>query len=113
VRDDFGIEEIHAVKVALTKDQVLHFNLRPMMKAKQSSARYARFAEKYGDDVYELEALEPATLQQVVREAIESTIDVDLFNTEVQSEGKDAQFLAALRKKAVASLSTLVSEASA
>src|SRR5437868_6646885 len=107
MRDDFDIDEIHAVKVALTQNQVRQFNLPPIMKAKESSSRYAGFAEKYGDDVWELEALEPAILQQLVREAIESVIDVDLFNSEQQAEREDARYLAAFRSRAVAALGKL------
>lgn len=49
------------------------------------------------DDVFELEALEPATLQQILTEAIESVIDQDFYNREVEAESNDAAFLDGVR----------------
>ncbi len=37
---------------------------------KETSSRFAEFASKYGTDVYELEALSPEMLQQLVDEAV-------------------------------------------
>ena len=39
LRDDFGIDTIHAVKIALTAKQVAAHKLPPMMKAKRKSSR--------------------------------------------------------------------------
>lgn len=97
LRDDFGIARVSAVKVALTAEQVKQFNLPPMMKAKRGSSNYARFVEAHGDDVFELEALAPETLQTLLQEAIDSVIDVEAFNHELAQERLDAQHLAAVR----------------
>jgi hypothetical protein len=59
MRDDFGIDNITPIKVALTKDQVVEMGLPPVMKAKQTSSRCAKFTERHGDDVFELEAVPP------------------------------------------------------
>src|SRR5262249_35902416 len=70
-RDDFGIKSVRPVKVALTHSQVTEFGLPPaQMKAKKSSSRYRQFVDKYGDSVYELEAVPPDRLQTVLRAAI-------------------------------------------
>ena len=90
MRDDFDVEEIHAVKVALTAEQVDRFKLPPLMKAKAGSSRYKGFVAKHGEQVFELESLRPETLQQLVREAIESVIDRDAFSAEIAAERKDA-----------------------
>ncbi|MFH1923063.1 MAG: ParB N-terminal domain-containing protein [Planctomycetota bacterium] len=98
MRDDFGIDKITAVKVALTVDQVEEYELPPMMKAKTGSATYDRFTTKYGDDVFELEALDPETLQTILRDAIDSVIDVDAFNAEIDAEKADAAYLQGVRR---------------
>jgi hypothetical protein len=98
MRDDFGIEKIEPVKVALTADQVRKLRLPPIMKAKRDSSRYGRFVAKHGDDVFELEALPPDRLQQILRAAIDAVIDVKAFNAEIDMEKKDAAYLAATRK---------------
>jgi hypothetical protein len=101
MRDDFGITQIHAVRAALTAEQVKRFDLPPEIKAKKTSVHFDKFTKKNGGDtVFELEALHPAQLQQVVREVINSVVDVEAFNREVEAEKKDSVYLAALRKRA-------------
>ena len=98
VRDDFDVSEIHAVKVALTADQVEQHRLPPIMRAKESSSRHDKFVARHGHNVFELEALEPAELQRIVREAIESVIDRAALTAEIEAERADAAFLAGVRR---------------
>jgi len=104
MRDDFGIVNVDALKVALTADQVAEHNLPPRMKAKKGSSTYKRFVEKHGHDVFELEALPPDTLQELLRDAIDSVMDVAALNYEIGEEKKDAAFLAEARQTAVNAL---------
>jgi hypothetical protein len=48
LRDDFAIDSIHAVKVALTAEDVKNHDLPSDMDAKESSPNYEKFVEKYG-----------------------------------------------------------------
>jgi hypothetical protein len=98
LRDDFGIEEIEPVKVALTADQVDEYDLPPGGKAKTGSASYQRFTDEHGDDVWELEALPPETLQQVLTDAVDGVIDVEAFNQEIDAEKADAAKLEGVRR---------------
>lgn len=97
MRDDFGVRTVQAVKVALTADQVEEMQLPPQMKAKAGSSRRKRFTKKYGDDVFELEAVPALELQRLLREAIDAVLDPVAFNAELDAEKKDAANLAALR----------------
>ena len=99
MRDDFGIEGVHAIKVGLNLDHVTRFNLpRDIVKPKTSSPQYRKFVAKYGDrDVFEVEALRPAQIQQIVREAIDGVLDLAAFNAELDAEKRDAAFLAGVR----------------
>jgi hypothetical protein len=99
MRDDFDIAKIHPVKVALTGEQVQQFELPPMMTAKETSVNYEKFTTEHGNAVFELEALTPQQIQQVLREAIESVLDTDAFNREVEAEKQDALKIAALRTR--------------
>jgi hypothetical protein len=98
LRDDFGIQQVEAVKVALTKGQVEEMGLAPIHKAKKSSARYDGFVAEHGDDVFELEAVAPSRLQEIMRQAIDAVIDLDAFNAEVQREKTDAARLDGVRR---------------
>jgi hypothetical protein len=99
LRDDFGIPErrIEGIKVAITADQVQQYELEPIMSAKEKDSNYARFVDRHGDDVFELEALTPAQLEDILTDAIDAVLDIDAFNTELEQEKKDAAFLAAKR----------------
>jgi len=108
MRRDFGIANIDAVKVALTGDQVNTLTLPPAMKAKKTSVNYAKFHAKYGDDVFELEAVPPAKLQEILTDAIDSVLDVDLFNAEIDAESSDAEFLENTRRRTKAALAGVV-----
>jgi hypothetical protein len=98
MRDDFSIDNIHPIKVALTAKQVSQHKLPPIMQAKASSSRYKKFVSQHGKNVFELEALPPATLQRIVRSAIENVIDRDAFQTEIAAERADAKFLEGVRR---------------
>ncbi len=101
MQQDFGVWDIKAIKVALTREQVEAFDLPSdnLTEAKTTSPNYKRFFDKYGSDAYELEAIEPADLQELLTEAVESVIDVDAFNAEIDAEKEDVKFLDATRAK--------------
>lgn len=98
MKRDFKIADVCAIRVALTLDQVLKHQLPPKIKAKEGSSQCAKFVAKFGDDVHELEALSPGALQKILRDAIESTIDVAAFNHEIDEERKDAARIDSLRR---------------
>ncbi len=98
IRDDFGVEEIEPVKVALTHDQVNQLSLPVGGKAKKKDSKAKKFIDKYGDDVWELEALAPTALQKILSGAIDSVIDIEAFNHEVDREKEDAAKLAGVRE---------------
>jgi ParB-like chromosome segregation protein Spo0J len=99
MRDDFGIADLVPIQVALTVSQIKKFGLPPLMRAKKTSANYRRFANEYGDDVWELDALKTADLQAVLREAIEGVIDRQAFTHETEQEAQDLARLHALRQQ--------------
>lgn len=100
MRDDFGIENITAIKAGITPEQIKRFKLPPNnLEAKKKSSRYDAFVAKYGDKVYELEALSPTQLRTVLREAIDRAMDIDILNREIAAEKKDFMMLKAYREQ--------------
>ena len=97
LRDEFGIRHIEPIKVALTAAQIDMFHLTGDAEAKRSSSNYRKFVKKYGKEVYELEALRPAQLQGLISQAVDSVLDVEAFNAELDQEKSDAQSLALVR----------------
>ena len=97
MRDDFGISQTHPIKVALTDKQVDQFDLPSNLSAKVGSSNYRKFVERHGENVYELEALNPSDLQGLLGDAIDAVIDIDAFNCELNREHEDAAFLEGTR----------------
>jgi hypothetical protein len=110
IRDDFGIYGVEASKILLRKDQIGQWKLpHNGMEAKETSSKYKKFMEKYGENfVYELEAVPPPLMQKTVQEAIEATIDLKAFNKEVELEKKDAALLQAMKLSVQDSFLTMV-----
>lgn len=99
LRDDFGITNIHAVKVALTADDVRDNDLPSDMDAKVSSPNYQKFLRKYGSTkVVELDAAPVKLLQAKLRETIQSVIDVAEYNAQVELEKQDSAHIEAHRQ---------------
>ena len=98
LRDDFGLNP-HAVKVALTIEQVRDFGLPPGGDVKAGSTEAAAYVKKYGTtDTWELEALEPAALERLIRNAIEDATDPTIVNEERAAEEADAALLEGVRE---------------
>lgn len=98
LRDDFGIEDIYPVKVALTAEDVKNHNLPSDMDAKPTSSNYKKFVAKHGAKAVELDACPVKLLQSTLRERIHSVIDVEEFNRQLELEKADAVHVEAHRR---------------
>ena len=98
LRDDFGMKNIHPIKVALTADDVRDNDLPSDMDAKPSSPNYKKFVAKHGVKVAELDAAPVKLLQSSLRKAIESVIDVEEFNAQIDLERQDSAHVEAHRR---------------
>lgn len=106
LRDDFGLTNIHPIKVALTADDVRNNDLPSDMDAKVSSPNYKKFLSKYGTKVVELDAAPVRLLQDSLRQAIQSVIDVQEFNAQVELERQDAAHIEAHRRVVLEAIRT-------
>jgi hypothetical protein len=90
MRDDFGLDQAGGLQVAVTPWQIRELNLPPVMTAKEGNTQYDRFVATYDTNiVHELEAIEPATLSTILREAILAAIDRQAFEWERRQEVSD------------------------
>ena len=97
MRDDFGITNIHPIKAALTAEQVRTLNLPSSLEAKESSPNFNKFVARHGARVVELDAMPSPVLARALKEAIESVLDVEAFNSEVATEKVECAEIAARR----------------
>lgn len=74
-------------RIALNMDQIREFN-PPPNPAKLSDSRGEWYVEQYGPDSWELDALEPRVLTELIQSEIESVLDRELFDEQVELENK-------------------------
>ena len=99
LRDDFNLLTIHAVKVALTLEDVRSHDLPSDMDAKPSSPNYKKFTKRHGTTkAVELDAAPVKLPQSKLRDAIHSVIDVAEFNAQIEQEKQDAAHVEAHRQ---------------
>jgi hypothetical protein len=109
LRDYFHLE-VDARRVALTQDQVDLYSLPPGGNINdKNDVNKSSFRELYGENIYEVEALEPADLESIVEGAIMQTINISAYNYEIRQEEKDSQFLEAKRELIMAYAASLPS----
>lgn len=70
----FAGEDIEVRRLALNWDQIQRYN-PPPNPAKETDSRSAGYKEQYGNSSWELDALDPRVIQQLVRDEIEGLID--------------------------------------
>jgi hypothetical protein len=72
-------------RIALTFDQVHEYE-PPPNPAKTTDARYRSYADLYGDESWELDALEPRVIVDLIREAVESKIDHEFWEDALERQ---------------------------
>lgn len=83
----FGVRRLEVTKVALTMDQVRHYN-PPPNPAKITDSRAAKYIEEHGDSSWEVDALDPSVLVQLIEDEIEKYLDTDRMERVKQTKEK-------------------------
>lgn len=83
-------------RVALTWEQIEEY-APPPNPAKTTDARFQKYQEQYGDDSWELDALDPTVLSNVIKSAVEARIDWDIWHDckDRQARGQETLVLVA------------------
>jgi hypothetical protein len=93
-------ELVQATRCALTQEQVSQYNLpRNPDALKASDPRAKKYMKQFGNLAVELDALPPATLQSIVRCAIERRLDMELFAKAVAKQEEDVRQLGEYREQ--------------
>jgi hypothetical protein len=84
--------------IALNLDQIREHDL-PSIQAKPKDPRYAQYKKQHGTNCWELDALDPRQLRDILKREVESLIDWDAWNEEKDAERIAKRgFEAAVRK---------------
>src|SRR6185437_8884350 len=88
----FEVDYLTVTKLALTWDQIQKYN-PPPNPAKLSDSRAKAYIAKHGTSSWEVDALPPNVLQQIIRDAFKAEIDESLVKAIKAKEARDKQRL--------------------
>lgn len=86
---------VDVIRLGLNMDQVEQYD-PPPNPAKDSDTRFAQYAEQFGDECWELDALSPEVIEQLVRDAIEGVLDQDKWDAAREAEQHNEELLTKL-----------------
>lgn len=83
---------VHVQRVALNMAQIRRMN-PPPSPAKVADSRYRAYMEEFGDNSWELDAMEPAAMADVITRAVDQYRDMDLWKEAMQTEERGKKTL--------------------
>lgn len=86
------------IPIALTREQIIKYK-PPPNPAKKTDPRAKKFIKEHGSQSWEVDALRPEVLNQLLRDAILSLIDEAKYETVLEEEKNDIEKLEELKDK--------------
>lgn len=94
-----ALENFRIIAIGLTKAQIKQYKLPPN-PTKMTDSRSPAYIKAHGKQCWEVDALDPTVLTQIVEKNIESEIDMDVFEEMQKTESSDRLKLRAIINKA-------------
>jgi hypothetical protein len=88
----FGVEELKVVKIALTMEQIKKYS-PPPNPAKVTDARAKAYIEKFGEYSWEVDALPPEVLDDIVRAELKKAVDHAAMRRIKEQEERDMELI--------------------
>jgi hypothetical protein len=88
----FAGEPIQLRRIALNLSQVQQYRLPPN-PAKDTDSRYESYVEQFGTECWELDALDPTVIANLVRAELEELIDRRQWNAALEQEERNRSLL--------------------
>lgn len=89
---EFSGKDIEVKRLALNMDQVQQYD-PPPNPAKITDSRAENYIAEFGEESWELDALEPAVIAQLIRDAVFAVRDADQWEQAVAEEAKHKEQL--------------------
>jgi hypothetical protein len=83
----FGAGSVDVRRLALNMDQIEQYE-PPPNPAKESDSRFENYLAEYGDESWELDALEPDVLAKIVSDELDTIIERGPWNDAIRDENK-------------------------
>lgn len=94
----FGAARVDVRRLALNMDQVEQYN-PPPNPAKETDSRFIGYRDEYGDESWELDALEPSVLAALIDDELDTLIEREEWDTERLAEATAKAELRAISKR--------------
>lgn len=94
----FGARRVDVRRLALNMDQVRQYD-PPPNPAKETDSRFAKYLDEYGDESWELDALEPTVLANLVRAEVATLVERELWDAQREREALARAELQAISDK--------------
>lgn len=85
-------------RIALNEKQVEQYN-PPPNPAKLTDSRATKYIERFGDESWELDALDPKVIHALIKKELDTTMDMDAWDDETERREKARKRLAKLAKE--------------
>lgn len=85
-------------RIALNMNQVEEYN-PPPNTAKETDSRFAKYRDEYGDESWELDALPPTTIGQLIADEMEAIIDKDRWKESEKERDEGRRLLGVIADK--------------
>lgn len=95
---EFGVEPISIKHIALTTEQVARYK-PPNNPAKISDTRYSEYQKEFGAHSWEVDALRPDVLDNLLHSEIKAVIDMNIFKERLTFEQEQRQILSEIAKR--------------
>jgi hypothetical protein len=89
----YARDDVEVRRLALNMDQVEEHN-PPPNPAKESDSRYEKYVEQYGTECWELDALSPTVIADLIDQEIEGLVDEDAWESAKAEEDERRAMLA-------------------
>lgn len=93
----FGAD-VEVKRVALTMEQVQTYN-PPPNPAKITDSRCGKYMEEFGDESWELDALEPQMMTRLIRDEVTALRDDDIYQAICDREAKEKEELRMISRR--------------
>lgn len=88
----FSRGDVEVVRIALNRDQIDEYD-PPPNPAKETDSRFEGYAAEHGDESWELDALDPDVINDLIKAALESRIDHAEWDRDIAAEEDNQQGL--------------------
>jgi len=89
---------VEVKRIALNMDQIEQYS-PPSNPAKTTDSRYKSYITEYGEESWELDALEPQVLDELVNSSVREFMDIDLFRERMVLEKKHKKSMSVMSEK--------------